>query len=111
MVVAPNINVIKRGVLIGFATKLCNKSNGILVGKSLSQSLVLPTTTIRVVGTHKMVFTNLIMTNYVNRIVGQPLMSSMVARRYKSANAMNPRGGYQKPSIIKCTNSFQSACR
>jgi hypothetical protein len=33
-------------------------------------------------------------------IVNRPLMSSMVVGGYKSANATNSRGKYQKPSTI-----------
>ncbi len=47
-----------------------------------------------------MVFTNLILIIHVYRITNQPLMSSMDVGGYKSANAMNPKRGYQKPSII-----------
>jgi hypothetical protein len=38
-----------------------------------------------------MVFTDPIMITHANRIAYQPLMSSMVAERYKSANATNIR--------------------
>jgi len=68
--------------------------------KELSGSSTLPTTTIGVVGTSQMVFTNLIMTTRVNRIVDQPPMSSMAIKRYKSANAMNLRRGYRKPYVV-----------
>ncbi len=47
-----------------------------------------------------MVFTNPIMTTHVNRIVDRPLMSLMVAKRYKNVNATNPKGGYQKPFVV-----------
>jgi hypothetical protein len=33
-------------------------------------------------------------------IANRPLMSLMVARGYKSVNAMNPRRGYQEPSAL-----------
>ncbi len=65
----PNMDVVRRGVLIGFIAKLGNESSGILVGRNLSRSLTLPTTTIGVVGTLQMVFTNPIMTTHVNMIV------------------------------------------
>jgi hypothetical protein len=41
-----------------------------------------------------MVFTNLIMTTHVNRIIDRPLMSSMVVGRYRNANVANLRGRY-----------------
>jgi hypothetical protein len=62
--------------------------------------LTLPTTTIIVVGTSHMVFTNLIMTTHVNRITNQPPMNSMDVGRYRSTNAINPIGGYRKPFIV-----------
>jgi len=60
----------------------------------LSGSTTLPITTIGVVGTLQMVFTNPIMIIHVNRTTYQPSMNSMVAKGYKSANAMNSKGGY-----------------
>jgi hypothetical protein len=47
-----------------------------------------------------MVFTNLITTTHVNKTTNWPLMNSMVARRYRSANVMNPRGGYWEPFAV-----------
>jgi hypothetical protein len=61
------MDVVKRGVLIGSIEKLGSGLGGILARKKLSGSSALPTTTIRVVGTPQMVFTNLIMTTHVNR--------------------------------------------
>ncbi len=77
-VVAPNINVVRRGVLIGSATKLGNGSSGISVIRNLNQSLALPTTTNGVVDILQMVFTNLIIMIHVNMTIDRPLMSSMV---------------------------------
>jgi hypothetical protein len=37
---------------------------------------------------------NLVMTIHVNRTTNRPLMNLMVVGRYKSANAVNPKGGY-----------------
>ncbi len=68
--------------------------NGISARKKLSGSSTLPTTTNGVIGSPHMVFTTLIMTTHVNRATNQPLMNSMATRKYKSADAMNPRGGY-----------------
>jgi len=67
MVVAPNIDVVKRGVLIRFVANLGSGLNGILVKKNLNQSLALPIVITGVVGTPQMVFTNLIMSTHVNR--------------------------------------------
>ncbi len=36
MVVAPNMDVVRRGTLIGFVTNLGNGSSGVLVGRNLS---------------------------------------------------------------------------
>jgi hypothetical protein len=94
----PNINVVRRGILIQCATKL--GSGGISIGRNLSQSSTLPTTTTRIIGTPQMVFTNPIMTTHVNMTVDQPLMSSMVVGGYISVDGMNPRGGYQEPFVV-----------
>jgi hypothetical protein len=99
MVVAPNMNVVKGGVLIRSVTNLGNASGGVSTRKNLSWSLVLPITTIGIVGTHQMVFTNPIMSTYMNRIVDRPPMNSMATGGYKSIDATNPRGGYQGPSM------------
>jgi hypothetical protein len=80
MVVAPNINVIRRGILNGSTTKLDIGSDGVSVVRNLSQSLTLPTIITRIIDILQMVFTNLIMTN-VNRITYRPPMSSMVVGR------------------------------
>jgi hypothetical protein len=36
MIVVPNMHVVKRGVLIGFATKLGSKSGGVSTRRNLS---------------------------------------------------------------------------
>jgi hypothetical protein len=41
-----------------------------------------------------MVFTNLIMVVHGKKIVDQPLISSMAAKRCKSADVVHLRGGY-----------------
>jgi hypothetical protein len=92
MVVAPSTNIVRNGVLIGSATNLGRGSNIILARRNLSWSLGLPTIIIGVVGTLRMVFTNLIMTTHVNKTTDRPPMNSMVIRKYKSTNAKNPRG-------------------
>jgi len=65
-VVAPNIDVVRRGMLIGFTTKLGSGSNGVSARRDLSRSSVLPTTTIGVVGIPQMVFINPITTIHGN---------------------------------------------
>jgi hypothetical protein len=59
-VVAPNINVVKKGVQIGSITKLGSKSCGVLVIRNLSQSSALPIVTTRVFGIPQMMFINVI---------------------------------------------------
>jgi hypothetical protein len=67
MVVAPITNVVRGGILIGFATNLGSGSGGVLARKNLNQSPRLPILTIGVVGTPQMVFTNSIMITHVNK--------------------------------------------
>jgi hypothetical protein len=69
IVVEPNIDVVKRGVLIGFVAKLGSRSGGVSTGRNLSQSSTLPAATIRVIGIPQMVFTNSIMATHGNKIV------------------------------------------
>ncbi len=92
-IVALSINVVKWGVLIGSVIKLGSELGGVSIVRNLNQSSALPVTTIGVVHTLQMVFTNLIMTTHVNRTTDGPLMSSM-AKGYKSANVANLKGGY-----------------
>jgi hypothetical protein len=66
MVVTPTMDVVRRGILIGSTTKLGSGLGGVLARWKLNGSSTLPTT-IGVVGTPQMVFTNLIMTIHVNR--------------------------------------------
>jgi hypothetical protein len=100
MVVTPNINVVKGGALISFVENLGHGSNIIFVGKTLNRSLEILAITTGIVGTPHMVFTNLIMTIHVNKIINRLLMNSMVVGEYKSINIENPTGGYREPSII-----------
>jgi hypothetical protein len=94
MVVAPNINVVKRGILIGFVAKLGNGLGGVLAIRNLSQSLALLETTTRVIGIFQMVFINPIMTIHVNRTIDRLLVNSMDVGRYKSINVVHPRRRY-----------------
>jgi hypothetical protein len=66
IVVVSNMDFVKKGILLGFVTKLGSGSSGVLAGKNLNQSLALPGVTIGVVGTPQMVFTNLIITTHMN---------------------------------------------
>jgi len=50
MVVATNIDVVRKGILIGSATKLSSGLGGVSTRRNLNQSLVLPTATFRIVG-------------------------------------------------------------
>ncbi len=92
-VVTPSIDVVRKGVLIEFAKKLSNELGGILVGRNLNWSSVLPTTNTKVVGLPQMVFTNSIMAIHVNNTTNRPLMSLMVVRGYKSVDVVHPKGG------------------
>ncbi len=67
MVVAPNINVVKNEILIGFVANLGSGSSGVSARRNLNQSLTLLTTTIGVVGTPQIVFINMITTIHVNK--------------------------------------------
>ncbi len=93
-VIEPNIDVVKRGVLIGFVTKLSSGSNEVSIRRNLNRSLGLPTSTIRVVSIPQMLFINLIMAIHGNKTVDRPLMNSMATRRCKNANVVHSRGGY-----------------
>jgi hypothetical protein len=94
IVIAPNIDVVKMGILIGSATKLGNGSNGVSIVRSLNQSSTLPIATTGIVRKPQMVFTNPISTTHVNMIINWPLMSSMAARGCRSADVVNPKRGY-----------------
>jgi hypothetical protein len=51
MVIMPNINVVRRGILIGFVAKLDNGLGGVSTGRNLSQNSALPMATTRIIGT------------------------------------------------------------
>jgi hypothetical protein len=99
-IVAPNTNYVKGGVLIGSTTNLGCGLEGVLEGKILSRSSELPTIITRIVGTPHMMFTNPIMTIYVNMIVDRPSMNSIDVGGYKNTYAKNPRGGYREPYVV-----------
>ncbi len=100
MVVVPTIDVAKKGVLIGSATKLGSGLGGVSARRKLNGILTLPTSTTRVVGTPQMVFTNLIINTHVNRIANRPPMSSMVDGGCRSVNSTYLKGGYQEPFVV-----------
>jgi hypothetical protein len=99
MVIVPNINVVKRGVLIGSTTKLGSGLGRILTRRNLSQNLMLPIVTIGVVAIPQMVFTNSIMATHGNMTVDQPLINSMATKRCKNVDAMHSKGNIQKEDI------------
>jgi hypothetical protein len=68
-IVVPNVDVVRRGVLIGFVAKLGSELGGVLVGRNLHRNFALPIVTTRVVRTPHMVFTNSIMIIHVNTII------------------------------------------
>jgi hypothetical protein len=43
-IVAPSIDVVRKGILIGSTIKLGNRLGGVLAVRNLNQSLALPTT-------------------------------------------------------------------
>ncbi len=90
----PNINVIKREVLIGSIAKLGSGSSGVLVVRNLSQSSTLLAATTRVVGILQMVFINPITTIHVNKIADRPLMNSMAIGGCRSVDVVHLRRGY-----------------
>jgi ribosomal protein L17 len=99
-IIAPNIDVVKRGILIGYAAKLGNGSGRVYARRNLSRSFALLADTIRVVDIPQMVFTNPKTTFHVNRTANRTLMSSMATRGCRSANVVNSRGGYQELIIV-----------
>ncbi len=100
MVVAPNMGVVKRGILTKFVAKLGSGLGGVLTRRKLSGNLILPTTTTRVFRTSQMVFTNLTMIIHVNRTIDWPSMSSMATKGYRNVDATYPRGEYQEPFVV-----------
>jgi hypothetical protein len=69
MVVAPNMDFVKMGALLGFTPKLGSGSGGVSVGRNLNRNLALPIVTTGVVGKLQMVLTNPITTIHVNRTI------------------------------------------
>ncbi len=90
----PNMNVARRGVVIGSIVNLSHGLSEFSMGRNLSRSLELPTGNTRVFGTPQMVFTNPIMNIHVHKTIDRPPMNSKVARRYRSKNGEHPKRGY-----------------
>jgi hypothetical protein len=61
------MDVVKRGILIAFATKLGNGLCEVLARRKLNGSSTLPIATTRIIETPHMLFTNPIMITHVNR--------------------------------------------
>jgi hypothetical protein len=100
IVVVPNMNVAKRGVVIGSTVNLGRGLGEFSMGRNLNRSLKLPMANTIIVGTPQMVFINPIMTINVHKTIDRPLMNSKAARRYINTDAKNPKKGYREPSII-----------
>ncbi len=99
----PNINVIRRGVVIGCVAKLSSGSSGISTIRNLSQSLALLKAITRGVGILQMVFINSITTTHLNKSTNRPLMSSMVVGgcKYRASKRR-----ILKTNCYNCTNFF-----
>jgi hypothetical protein len=80
IVVAPNMDVVRRGVVIGFVVNVNRGSSEFLVGVNLNRSLKLPIVNIGVIGTQQRVFINPVMIIHVHKTTNQPLMSSITSR-------------------------------
>jgi hypothetical protein len=70
-VIAPSMDVIKKGMVIGYVLNVNSGLSGFLAGRNLSRSSRLPTINIGVVRTPQMVFTNPIMTIH-DKTTNQP---------------------------------------
>ncbi len=94
IIVAPTMNFVRSGILIGFKPNSNRGSEGALMGRNLSKILGISVATIGVVGTPQMVFINPIMTTHENKIINRPLMNSIIVGRCKSIEVENLGGGY-----------------
>ncbi len=94
-IVVPSMDFVKKGVLLGFVTKLSSGLGGVSAGRNLNRSLALLVVIVKVVGRPQMVFTNPITITHVNKTIDRPLVSSMAAGGYKSADVMNLKRGYR----------------
>jgi hypothetical protein len=94
IVVAPTTNFVRSGILIKYVANLGHGLGRVSTKRNLSKSLGILVTTIGIVGTPQMVFTNPIMTTHVKRTTDRPSMSLMVTRGYKNAYVGNLGGGY-----------------
>jgi hypothetical protein len=67
VVVAPNMDVVRKGVVIGYVVNVNCGSRGFLARRNLNRSSRLPIASIGIVGTPHMVFTNPIMIIHVHK--------------------------------------------
>jgi len=93
-VIAPTMDVIRRGVVIGSIINVSRGSSEFLVGVNLSKSSKLLIVNTGVGGTQQMVFTNPIMIIHVHKTTNQPLMSSIATRGYKNIDAEDSKRGH-----------------
>ncbi len=96
----PNMNVVRRGVVIRFTTNLDHGLGRFSMGRNFNENSRLPIIIIGIVGTPQMVFTSPIMIIHVNKTTYQPLMSSMIVGRYKNTYVENRKRGYLEPFVI-----------
>jgi hypothetical protein len=106
-IVEPNIKLIRKGIIIRFATKLGSELGGISARRNLSRSLMLPIPITRVVGIPEMVFTNQIMTFHGNNIVNPILMNLMAVRGCRSVDDVHSKGGFREPIVVMAPISYQ----
>jgi hypothetical protein len=98
MIIKPNTNIAKRGVVIGSIVNLDHGLGRFLANRSLSRSL--PIANIKVVGTPQMVFTNPIMITHEHKTIYKPLMSSITVGRYRNIDAEDLKVEYRKPFVM-----------
>jgi hypothetical protein len=100
MVVVPNMNVARKGVVIEPIVNLGCGSDGFSTGRNLNRSLGLPTVNTKVTRTPQMVFMNPIMIIHVHKITDRPPMNLIIVGGYKSIDVKDPKGGHQEPFVI-----------
>jgi hypothetical protein len=99
-IVEPDMNVARREIIIGYVVNLDHGLGGFSMGKSLSRSLGLPTTNIKVVGTPHMAFTKIIMITHVHKTTNKPPMNLIATIRFRNTNVEDLKGGYRRPFVI-----------
>jgi hypothetical protein len=106
-IVEPNIKLVRKRIIIRFATKLGSELGGVSAKRNLSRNSMLPIPITRVVGIPEMVFTNQIMTSHGNNIVNQILMTLMAAGRCRSVDDLHSKGGFREPIVVIAPISYQ----